>query len=46
MENFNVFDFELSEAEMAQIATLETGESLFLSHRDPKAVEWLNSITC
>lgn len=46
VENFNVFDFELSEAEMMQIATLETGESLFLSHRDPKAVEWLSSITC
>lgn len=46
LENFNVFDFELSEAEMIQIATLETGESLFLSHRDPKAVEWLSGITC
>jgi 2,5-diketo-D-gluconate reductase A len=35
-ENFDVFDFELSDDEMQRIATLDTGASLFLDHRDPK----------
>ena len=34
-ENLDVFDFELAEPEMAQITTLDTGESLFFDHRDP-----------
>jgi 2,5-diketo-D-gluconate reductase A len=34
-ENLDVFDFELTENEMAQITTLDTGESLFFDHRDP-----------
>ncbi len=34
-ENVDVFDFELNENEMAQITTLDTGESLFFDHRDP-----------
>lgn len=33
-ENFNIFDFELSEDEMQQIATLDTGKSLFFDHHD------------
>lgn len=40
-ENFKVFDFELSTAEMEQIATLDTGRSLFFDHRDPAMVKWL-----
>ncbi|EJL85769.1 aldo/keto reductase, diketogulonate reductase [Herbaspirillum sp. CF444] len=40
-ENLNVFDFTLDADEMAQIATLETGESSFFSHRDPKIVKWM-----
>ncbi len=28
---------------MAQIATLDTGTSLFFDHRDPAMVTWLNS---
>ena len=43
-ENFNVFDFSLTEEEMAQIRALDTGESLFFSHHDPKTVEWFMSI--
>lgn len=39
-ENFNVFDFELSAADMAEIATLDTKTSAFFSHQDPNAVEW------
>jgi 2,5-diketo-D-gluconate reductase A len=42
-ENFDVFDFSLSDEEMRQIATLDKGESLFFDHRDPEAVIRLNS---
>ena len=38
-ENFNVFDFELSAADMDAISQLETGESLFLDHRSVEATE-------
>lgn len=40
-ENLNVFDFSLDADEMAKIASLETGESSFFSHRDPKIVKWM-----
>lgn len=39
-ENFNIFDFSLTAEEMKQIEALDTGESLFFSHYDPKIVEW------
>jgi diketogulonate reductase-like aldo/keto reductase len=42
-ENFNVLDFELSEAEIATIATLDTGTSSFFDHRDPEKVKWLGT---
>ena len=42
-ENFNVFDFELSEDDMKKIATLDTKNSYFFSHQDPEIVEWLCS---
>ncbi len=41
-ENFDIFDFELSPEEMAEIATLDTGKSLFFDHRDPKIVKMLS----
>ena len=41
-ENMNVFDFELSEEEMARIAELDSGASLFFDHNDPAMVSWLN----
>lgn len=41
VENFNVFDFELSPEDMAAIATLDTKASVFFDHRDPKVVKWL-----
>ena len=44
VENLSVFDFTLSEDEMAKLAALDTGESLFFSHADPKTVEWFLSI--
>ena len=41
-ENFNIFDFELSVADMEAILTLDTRQSLFLDHRDPAIVKWLS----
>ncbi|MCD8132686.1 MAG: aldo/keto reductase [Clostridiales bacterium] len=39
-ENFNVFDFRLSDEDMAAIAALDRKESSFFSHYDPAIVEW------
>ena len=43
VENFNIFDFELSQQDMESIATLDTKESLFFSHRDPAMVKWIGT---
>ncbi|MED4795470.1 aldo/keto reductase [Priestia megaterium] len=43
VENFNIFDFELSTEDMEKIAKLDTKESLFFSHRDPEMVKWLSN---
>ncbi|QIB48287.1 aldo/keto reductase [Streptomyces aureoverticillatus] len=42
-ENIDVFDFELTGDQMAAIATLDTGTSLFFDHRDPEAVRLLGT---
>lgn len=42
LENLAVFDFELSEADMQAVASLETGKSSFFSHRDPAIVKWMS----
>jgi len=42
-ENIDIFDFELTDQQMARIAALDTGGSLFFDHRDPAMVSWLNS---
>ncbi|MFD0305970.1 aldo/keto reductase [Streptomyces sp. NPDC127119] len=42
-ENLDVFDFELTDEQMASIATLDTGSSLFFDHHDPKMVSWLSA---
>ena len=39
-ENFNIFDFELTEEDMNAIATLDKKQSSFFSHTDPQMVEW------
>ena len=44
IENFNVFDFELTKEDMKKIAALDTNASCFFSHRDPKMVEWLSGL--
>ncbi|NLF77151.1 MAG: aldo/keto reductase [Chloroflexi bacterium] len=41
VENFNVFDIELSPDDMASIATLDTRRSSFFDHRDPVIVKAL-----
>lgn len=43
IENFNIFDFELSEEDLSAIAGLDTKESLFFSHRDPAMVKAIGS---
>lgn len=40
-ENLNIFDFELSAADMEAIRTLDSNTSSFFDHRDPKMVKWL-----
>jgi 2,5-diketo-D-gluconate reductase A len=37
-ENLEILDFELGDAEVARIATLDTGTSVFFDHRDPAMV--------
>jgi len=39
-ENLNVFDFELTAEDMAEIAALDKNTSSFFSHTDPNIVEW------
>ena len=39
-ENFDVFDFTLSDEDMERIAAMGRAESSFFSHTDPNMVEW------
>ncbi|MFX0060709.1 MAG: aldo/keto reductase [Candidatus Hermodarchaeota archaeon] len=41
IENFSIFDFELTSEDMNQISTLDTKKSCFFSHHDPKMVKML-----
>jgi 2,5-diketo-D-gluconate reductase A len=43
-ENFDVFDFALTDDDMGKIASLELGKSMFFDHRDPEQVARLNSL--
>ena len=40
-QNLDIFDFTLTDDQMTQIATLDTGTSQFFDHRDPAMVSWL-----
>lgn len=43
-ENFNVFDFKLSNEDMEEINALDAAESLFFNHQDPNMVKWFDEI--
>lgn len=43
VENFNIFDFELSVDDMEGIKALDTKTSSFFDHRDPAMVKWLGT---
>ena len=38
-QNIDIFDFTLSNEDMAEIARLDTGKSLFFDHHDPEVVK-------
>ena len=40
-QNFDIFDFTLAPDDMAAIAALDTGKTLFSDHRDDDKVKWL-----
>lgn len=44
-ENMNIFDFELTDAEMAQIATLDEKKSLFCDHYDPGFIKYIADLS-
>ncbi|MEG4963519.1 MULTISPECIES: aldo/keto reductase [unclassified Microcoleus] len=44
VENFSIFDFELSPEDMDAIGTLDTKVSSFFDHRDPEMVKRLGTV--
>lgn len=44
VENFDIFDFELSVEDMNEISELNEAESLFPDHRDPEFVKQLSEV--
>ena len=42
-QNFDVFDFVLTDDDMAEILKLDTGKSLFFSHADPETVKAMST---
>jgi 2,5-diketo-D-gluconate reductase A len=42
-QNIDVFDFGLADDQMAAIAALDTGMTLFFDHHDPEMVAWLSN---
>lgn len=43
-ENFDVFNFNLSQEDMTAISALDKKESSFFSHQDPTIAEWFVSM--
>ena len=43
IENFTIFDFELSPEDMDAIVTLDTKKSVFFDHRDPEIVKMIGT---
>ena len=44
VENFDVFDFTLTDDEMTRIAGMDTATSAFFDHRDPAMVSQLGNV--
>lgn len=44
VQNMNVFDFQLTDADMNAIAAIDEGASLFFSHYDPETVEYITGL--
>lgn len=44
IQNIDVFDFAMTDEDMAAIQTLDEKESLFFSHYDPTTVEMLTGL--
>lgn len=42
-QNFDVFDFELTQNDMESISRIDTNTTNFFSHRDPEMVKWFAS---
>ena len=43
-QNINIWDFQLSDEDMAEIAKLDIGHSEIVDHSDPKFVQMLHSM--
>lgn len=43
-QNFEVFDFKLTDEDMRVIKKLDTGNSLFFNHQDPNMVKWFDDM--
>jgi 2,5-diketo-D-gluconate reductase A len=43
IENFSIFNFELSPEDMEVITTLDSKTSSFFDHRDPEIIRWMGS---
>ena len=43
-ENFDVFDFKLSDEDMEEIKKLNNDDSLFFNHQDPEMVRWFDEM--
>ena len=41
-QNIDVFDVELTDDQLAAVAALDTGATLFFDHHDPEMVAWLS----
>lgn len=43
-QNYDVFDFSLSDKDMETISQMDTKTSLFFDHTDPNTVEWFGQV--
>ena len=43
VENLNIWDFKLTDEEMAKIGKMDLGHIEIIDHSSPEIVKWLNS---